>query len=372
MLVRKLFIIFWMMGHQTLALYVPQDVEILDGYDFEESPEYYQSDSAYYEARSLAAAGNFGQSKSIRNRRSTAEYDAAKASNTKSKKKDIEQNVDSDKIEVVDKKNPSGGRQMLPKAEKQVMEPNYYRKDSWNDYSWNIKRDDDDSVSDASNDGFRRRQPRVNFVTQPKKVDLDPKDRTIVKISPPQLKPHYDDYEPYKYEMYPSRSYDQYLRRYDRYDEQYDRDPYNYDEHYLFRRHYDPYDSYSPRVPNYPEAYYNYPDRRFDVPEPRDYGSLYNNEIYDRPSSYDNRNRRIVYYAHLPEIVRPPPGVDYSNHYDRGRYDSNRRNPEVTIPIAYKVAKESETKDSYGFVKREKKDHRNSATVSPSKSPSRE
>lgn len=132
-----------------------------------------------------------------------------------------------------------------------------------------------------------------------------------------------------------------------RYDDQYSRyDPFNYADQYLYRRHYDPYDSYSPRMPQPPEPYYNYPDRRFDLPEPREFLPLYSNDIYEKtmprtlysgtsPSSpmpyggdsyaaaaaattsmkyspdYFNRNyRRIVYYAHLPEIVRTP-------YYDR-------------------------------------------------------
>lgn len=128
-----------------------------------------------------------------------------------------------------------------------------------------------------------------------------------------------------------------------RYDDQYARyDPFNYADHYLYRRHYDPYDSYSPRMPQPPEPYYNYPDRRFDVPEPREFLPLYSNNIFEKSSvlrnpypaappppvpygsdsyaaaaaatpslkyspEYLNRNfRRIVYYAHLPEIVRTP------------------------------------------------------------------
>jgi hypothetical protein len=80
---------------------------------------------------------------------------------------------------------------------------------------------------------------------------------------------------------------------------------------FYYRHQYNDYDEYMPRsVPNY---YYS--DKRFDVPamglpmEPRDpYADprdlyrpyLYTNDINNRPGA-----GRIIYYANLPEIVRP-------------------------------------------------------------------
>ncbi|BFG00118.1 uncharacterized protein DMAD_00190 [Drosophila madeirensis] len=127
--------------------------------------------------------------------------------------------------------------------------------------------------------------------------------------------------------MYPSRSYDPYIRRYDRFDEQYHRAyPQYFEDMYMHRQRFDPYDSYSPRVPHYPEPYVMYPDRYLDTPSARDYMKSrrgYMDDPVPPPDSYNSkyghgpspklsdltlppRNQRVVYYAHLPEIVRTP------------------------------------------------------------------
>ncbi|KAH8366652.1 hypothetical protein KR084_010420 [Drosophila pseudotakahashii] len=122
--------------------------------------------------------------------------------------------------------------------------------------------------------------------------------------------------------MYPSRSYDPYIRRYDRYDEQYHRNyPQYFEDMYMHRQRFDPYDSYSPRIPQYPDPYVMYPDRYPDYPKMRR-GYIDDQPIMDSYSSsgskfggsskpadlttFPARNERIVYYAHLPEIVRTP------------------------------------------------------------------
>lgn len=92
----------------------------------------------------------------------------------------------------------------------------------------------------------------------------------------------------------------------------------------MHRQRFDPYDSYSPRVPQYPDPYVMYPDRYLDTPAARDYVKsrrAYLDDPMALPDSYRNskyesaklpdlappvRNERIVYYAHLPEIVRTP------------------------------------------------------------------
>lgn len=88
-------------------------------------------------------------------------------------------------------------------------------------------------------------------------------------------------------------------------------------------RYYDmPYDPYMPRMPVFPEQYYEYPDSRYDVPDYRDYPPMLNNEIDDRRYMPNDLSppprRRIIYYAHLPEVVRSPPTVDQRfRSYDR-------------------------------------------------------
>lgn len=67
-----------------------------------------------------------------------------------------------------------------------------------------------------------------------------------------------------------------------------------------------------PRHPTYPDPYTEYPDRRYDTPEPRDYPPLYNNDLDDRyrlmdMDRYNVPAGRIIYYEHLPEIGRGPP-----------------------------------------------------------------
>ncbi|XP_013107050.2 uncharacterized protein LOC106086791 [Stomoxys calcitrans] len=433
-----------------VTLQIPEDVEILEGYEFDESPEYYGTDANYYEARSMLT----GVNKAIRNRRSTLEYDQAKGLVTKNSlnkklQESLIHNVESDRIELHNTPSSSQQKQMqqegelklearmqqdepqaLPKAEKQIMDPDYdyysqrHISPSWKEsVNMSPPSEDDDTITDAST-GYtaRSRQARVNFITQPRKDnEASAKDlpEPVVKVTPPLPKAQYDQKfnalaPSYNYEMYPSRSYDPYLRRYDRYDEQYPRyDPYNYEDHFLYRRHHDPHDSYSPRMPQYPEPYYNYPDRRYDIPEPRDYLPVYNNEIYEKsayapitysdhyplhskypadyhtkypldypakypldyptkypldypskyPLDYTRSNKRIVYYAHLPEIVRTP--YDYANSYKRDRYDGINP-PTKALTNAYKLDKSgiaasttvtnTANGESFDYVKRDKKD----------------
>lgn len=91
---------------------------------------------------------------------------------------------------------------------------------------------------------------------------------------------------------------------------------------YIHRQRFDPQDSYSPRVPQYPDPYVMYPDRYLDAPtvsvkSRRGYpddtvplSDFYGNSKYgatEMPEvAHSSRTERIVYYAHLPEIVRTP------------------------------------------------------------------
>lgn len=246
-------LVLFFLKQTTLALQIPKDVEILEGYEFDESPEYYATDANYYEARSMMT----GMNKAIRNKRSTLEYDQAKGliSKTGLNKKlqeSLVHNVESDRIELhppptLNKEdqqelkaearnagdNVKEGElpEALPKAEKQIMDPDYdyYSQRhiaSWKDTPANLDHsiNDEDTVAEASSYGSRARQARVNFITQPRKENETPKELPeprVTKVTPPLTKPLYDQKfsavaPAYNYEMYPSRSYDPYLRRYDR------------------------------------------------------------------------------------------------------------------------------------------------------------
>lgn len=216
------------------AMQIPQDVEILEGFEFDDTPEYYSTDSNYYEARSLLS----GFHKSIRNKRSTLEYDYAKGLPLASVSppnglSDFTENIGTQQIMVHGKEEKDGGDKLeshMPRAEKQVMDPDYdyYSQrhiSTWNDaYTSRPPSDREDVMADASNSyATRGRQARVNFITQPKKDPNDGVKELPERLVPnlPIAKAQYNMKYPisspsYDYEMYPSRSYAPYLRRYDR------------------------------------------------------------------------------------------------------------------------------------------------------------
>lgn len=126
----------------------------------------------------------------------------------------------------------------------------------------------------------------------------------------------------------------------------------------MHRQRFDPYDSYSPRVPQYPEPYLMYPDRQLDTPslQARDYIKSRRGGYLDESSampplppidSYSNkyapsklplvvpRNERVVYYAHLPEIVRTP----YDTRNDRNAASTSAAAALVQSPSSYKLSK---------------------------------
>lgn len=164
-------------------------------------------------------------------------------------------------------------------------------------------------------------------------------------------------------------------------------------------------------MPQYPEPYYNYPDRRYDIPEPRDYLPMYNNEIYEKsayapitysdpypasskypidysvpskypvdysvppkyPNDYPRSNKRIVYYAHLPEIVRTP--YDYANSYNRDQRYDGLLTPTKPLSNSYKIDKIGSpanannnaniNSDPYDYMKRDKKDRVTPKPIKP-------
>lgn len=98
-------------------------------------------------------------------------------------------------------------------------------------------------------------------------------------------------------------------------------------DNFDYRKRYE--DDYIPRTPS---SFYMYPSGAYDLPEPRDVYP-YTNEIdrmsppppippYQTGYQSSTNNRRIIYYATLPEVVRSPPNVDlrYRSHYT-DRYD---------------------------------------------------
>jgi hypothetical protein len=288
----------------------------------------------------------------------------------------------------------------VPLAEKQTMNPAYYRADDsrlmdkWVKepyYQPRAHKEEDDVQSEASsNIGIKARTPRVNFITQQgssqgssssssnnkdepdgpearererereRERDRDRDQQGNNKSKQPAddgyRKPANNDrdrdrdrYSPSyygnknTYDSYPQSP--NYIQNYDRYgpspyygrDRYMDREPYPQPAYYpynerdlaymdrppagmsrmtppmglsssfYYRHQFNDYDDYLPRsVPNY---YYS--DKRFDAPapglpmEPRD---PYERDMY-RPYTYtnevNNRPGRIIYYANLPEIVRP-------------------------------------------------------------------
>ncbi|XP_045776130.1 uncharacterized protein LOC123874671 [Maniola jurtina] len=147
------------------------------------------------------------------------------------------------------------------------------------------------------------RMPRVNFVTQNKAIEASESrnDKESIQrptrtddlrtefVRPEEDTPQYKPVYPRQAVYYPEdnrRPY--YDDRYYPADDLYKRDPY-YD---LYdRKRHNP--GYGPRVDRYDEAYDNYVPRK---------------------------PKRIIYYAHLPEVVRTPPSVDLRYRYSVDPY----------------------------------------------------
>lgn len=199
-----------------------------------------------------------------------------------------------------------------------------------------IQRDQRDNIltpPQPSGDFINSRMPRVNFVTQNKALEASESrnDKESIQRSTrtDELRTEFvrpeEDRTKYK-PVYPRQAvYNQPApeesRRYfydDRYypvpDDLYRRDPY-YDM--VDRRRYYPYGA---RVDRYDENYDNYVPRK---------------------------PKRIIYYAHLPEVVRTPPSVDLRYRYSAdpyrrfdedlyartGRYDYRFRNRYPYAPL---------------------------------------
>lgn len=199
----------------------------------------------------------------------------------------------------------------LPSAEPQVMEPAYFRQSRSRSFSG-------DSVAQPSMEiGIKSRMPRVNFITQPRSLtaleipehrDLSPQSSMTRNPDPIYKKP-YDMHQPppyYNKEYSRSGYYDDYqpMDRYDRYSPP--QDYYNRNDPYYYRQPMNP--------------YYNnpYTDRRYEYPEMRNYNNYpppYMNDVGYMPPPPSNR--RVIYYATLPEVVRTPEGDSRYRTYKR-------------------------------------------------------
>ncbi|KAI8434108.1 hypothetical protein MSG28_012248 [Choristoneura fumiferana] len=199
-------------------------------------------------------------------------------------------------------------------------------------------RDDILSPPQPSGELINSRMPRVNFVTQNKPLEASESrnDKESIQrvtrtddvrdIRTDFVRPGEDDRSKLYKPVYPRQAvyYPEESRRpyyVDRYypaDELYRRDPY-YDPY--DRRRYTPgFPAYGPKVDRYDEINDNYVPRK---------------------------PKRIIYYTHLPEVVRTPPSVDlryrYSadpyrrfddDYYARtGRYDYRFRNKYPYAPL---------------------------------------
>ncbi|XP_050072060.1 uncharacterized protein LOC126559942 [Anopheles maculipalpis] len=223
-------------------------------------------------------------------------------------------------------------------AEKQIM----HLPHKSSEFQAKVMREEHDSDGEESiqmiQEGIKSRAPRVNFVTQQTKKILPSSesrdtsnDKLILELyRKPVRNLNYEHSLPRTYDSLMATSQSpMYPRVYNRYDSfHYDMmnrmhppAPHRYD-HYYERRHDVENDSYFPRY-KFPYYYY-YPDRRYDVPlYYRDRNYLYMNGVDQSPHGFPMyntvplpttmirssvpamRNRRIIYFATLPEIVRP-------------------------------------------------------------------
>ncbi|XP_053670745.1 uncharacterized protein LOC128721061 [Anopheles nili] len=240
------------------------------------------------------------------------------------------------------------------------------------------ENDSDGEESMLINEGIKSRAPRVNFITQQTKSRLSPtetRDTGSEKVirelyRKPLASIFYERPLPRDHDSFMAPSQPPlYPPMYPKYHDTFQRDmmdrlhppaPHRYDQYY--ERRYDvDYDSYFPRY-KFPHYYY-YPDKHFDVPlYYRNPNYFYTNEIEiasARPAvsaTYNDRlppsttvrstvgpamrNRRIIYFATLPEIVRPSPNLDMYHRYPIGSMGT-KYEPFYSIktpqpPIAYK------------------------------------
>ncbi|XP_053696575.1 uncharacterized protein LOC128743907 [Sabethes cyaneus] len=332
------------------SMHIPEDMEILEGYDLESAGTEINPEDDFYEQRSLLEPFFY---RAIRDKREIP-YRVLESPGLKSH---FRQRYDGDWYEKQGRHIKRRNRRSIevesssttedpksseepPKAEKQTLHQRTI--EAWAKTPYQLKQPIDeelDSEAEASmmSEGIKARAPRVNFITQKKTLtdsseSREDKDKIIPEIYRKPLARLYYEYPtlPRFYDSFPAHSQSpMYPKIYNKYDE-YHRDmmdrmhppaPHRFDTYYQ-RRYDTDYDTYFPRY-TFPNYYY-YPDKRFDVPSYyRDRNYLLTNDVMDVPSvppqsvyKFPRRNRRIIYYATLPEIVRTPPNVDlrYRNY----------------------------------------------------------
>lgn len=264
--------------------------------------------------------------------------------------------------------DPGGKKETesLPQPEKLLSHGGRYQESQYGQIS-------EKEPEPVQNEGISSRKPRVNFVSrtrdnnnsnnrdsgsrEAKNLDVAESRDTKSVYPMPESRSFDLFHKNYQRPTYPNMnmgypmSYDQgYQGNYvDRYGP-----PMSQRDYYDNRRTYQP--NYAPPAmmpPQVQDPYYNYPyypaNKMYDMPidqrQPYVPASLppanqYPNPYYQTapvapvpasqsPSAYpptdapplspENRNKRIIYYTTLPEVVRTPPNVNLNYHYDRYR-----------------------------------------------------
>lgn len=203
----------------------------------------------------------------------------------------------------------------LPTAAAQTSEAGYYRRAR-------SRLSDGDSMAQPSGDQVGlRRVPRVNFVTQPRSLSPDelPEHRDL-KGSPASLDPlyHRRPYDPYM--RMPPQYYSRDMSRGRFFDNNYAPSAYDRYDPMMMRDYgrqqaaYDPYYGRYNQMYNYNQQQGYYPYRQgYDYQR-----SGYMNDV--NYMGHPTANRRVVYYANLPEVVRN--GGQYGEN--RGYYQGMR------------------------------------------------
>ncbi|XP_065083444.1 uncharacterized protein LOC135705599 [Ochlerotatus camptorhynchus] len=334
------------------SMHIPEDMEILEGYDLDSAGTEINPEDDFYEQRSLlepfyyrairdkreipyrvlespGLRSHFRQSVDAQEFRNDQDRSVHKRQRRSTENEDDAATEEPKPTEEL----PTPARQMMNERTMEVWAKTPYQAKK------PMKEEEMDSEAEASmmSEGIKARAPRVNFITQKKfnsgqSEARDEKDKVIPELYRKPLARLYYEYPaaPRAYDSYSSHSQSpMYPKIYNKYDE-YHRDmmdrmhppaPHRFDMYYQ-RRYDNDYDTYFPRY-SFP-SYYYYPDKRFDVPSYyRDRNYLLTNDVMD-PPVIPSRNRRIIYYATLPEVVRTPPNVDlryrnynkYPNRYD--------------------------------------------------------
>ncbi|XP_055606246.1 uncharacterized protein LOC129755456 [Uranotaenia lowii] len=355
-------LLFWLgVASEVCTMHIPEDMEILEGYELESAGTELNPEDDFYERRSLLEPFFY---RAIRDKREIPPYRVLESPGLKShfRPRDEDLNAEehnrkrnrrSTEVENVSEADEVKPTDQMPKAEKHTMGQRTI--EAWAKTPYQVQKptkqesqDAMDSEAEASmmSDGIKARAPRVNFITQKKSISAESsearedKDKIVPELYrkplnrlyydyPHQLSRVYDSFPAYSNSpMYPKvyNKYDEFHR--DMMDRMHPPSPHRYDTYYQ-RRYDNDFDPYFPRY-SYP-SYYYYPDKRFDVPYYyRDRNHLLTNDVMDTPYVpppvyIPSRNRRIIYYATLPEVVRTPPNVRLHNYVNKYGSSTNTR-----------------------------------------------